>query len=66
MSDDQLAVLTRLLRLARRNLADEAPGSPAWEVTTKWLDDLEREIRELGRDLGALLSIALSERRLGV
>ena len=62
MSDEQLAILTRQLRIARRNLADDAPHSPAWAATTEWVDDLEQEIRELGTALGRVVSIALLER----
>jgi hypothetical protein len=62
MPDEQLAVLTRQLRIAHRNLADDAPHSPAWAATTEWVDDLKQEIRELGTALGLVVSIALLER----
>jgi hypothetical protein len=62
MPSDQLAILTSQLRTARRNLADDAPHSPAWAATTEWVDDLEREIRELGTALGIVVSMVLAER----
>jgi hypothetical protein len=62
MSDNQLAILTGRLRVARRNLAEDVPHSPAWAATTEWVDELEREIQELGSALGVIVSAALKER----
>jgi hypothetical protein len=63
MPHDQLAVLTRQLRVARRNLAEDAPHSPAWSATTEWVDELEAEIRELRAPLNIVTAVALMERR---
>ncbi len=63
MPHDQLAALTRQLRVARRNLAEDAPHSPAWSATVEWVDDLEAEIRELRTPPGSVTSVALLERR---
>jgi hypothetical protein len=52
MPEQQLAILTRLLRLARRNLADDVPYSPAWGADTMWVNQLQAEIRNLRTDLG--------------
>ena len=52
MPKQQLAILTSLQELARRNLADEVPYSPAWASTTMWLNLLQGEIRDLRTDLG--------------
>lgn len=65
MPDDQLAQLTRQLRRARRNLLSDAPSSPAWAASIEWVDDLEREIRDLGTSLGLIMSIAIAERMRG-
>ena len=62
MSDDQLAILTSRLRVARRNLAEDVPHSPAWAATTEWVDDLEREIHELGSALGVIVPAGQVER----
>ena len=61
MPNEQLAHLTRQLRRARRNLQSDAPYGPAWAATIEWVDDLEREIRDLGTDLGLLMSVAIAE-----
>ena len=52
MPNEQLANLTRLLQVARRNLADDAPHSPAWAATIEWVNALEQDIRDLGVSLG--------------
>ena len=52
MPTEQLAILTRLLQVARRNLAEDVPHSPAWAATIEWVNDLERDIRDLGASLG--------------
>lgn len=62
MHNEQLAHLTRQLRRARRNLQGDAPYGPAWAASIEWVGDLEREIRDLGTDLGLLMSVAIAER----
>lgn len=62
MSANQLVVLRGQLRVARRNLAEDAPHSPAWAATTEWVDELEREVHELADTLGVIVSAALPER----
>jgi hypothetical protein len=46
MSDD----LVRQLQRVRRVLAADVPGSPAWAATVEWRDELEAQIRSMGRD----------------
>ena len=60
MPKEQLVILTRLLRVARRNLADDAPHSPAWAATTEWVDALEGEIHDLAVELGLAAAIPLA------
>ena len=61
---DQAAQLARQLVRVRRNLESESPFGPAWAATSEWVDDLERQIRELGNDLGVPISAARSDRPL--
>jgi hypothetical protein len=62
MSKDQLVILSGQLRVARRNLAEDAPHSPAWAATTEWVNDLEREIHDVASALGVIVSATLLER----
>jgi hypothetical protein len=55
-------LLARQLIRVRRNLDLEAPHSPAWTATSEWVDDLERQIRDLGVDVELAVSVALEER----
>jgi hypothetical protein len=52
MSDD----LVRQLQRVRRLLAADVPGSPAWAATVEWCDELEAQIRSMGRDPDAASS----------
>ena len=54
MSNDEINHLARELVRVRRNLAAEAPFSPAWTATVEWCDDLESQVRSLGMDPDAL------------
>ena len=47
MKTEQIAVLARQLARVRRSLAAESPYGPAWAATSEWVDDLERQIRDL-------------------
>ena len=62
MSNDEINRLARELVRVRRNLAAEAPYSPAWTATVEWCDDLESQVRSLGMDPDALARSALSAR----
>lgn len=64
MSVNQLVVLRGQLRVARRNLAEDAPHSPAWAATTEWVDELEREINELASRYGVIVPAERLERVL--
>ena len=46
----EIPVLAHQLRRARRNLASDSPGSPAWTATAEWVDELEAEARAWGLD----------------
>jgi hypothetical protein len=55
-------LLARQLIRVRRSLELEAPHGPAWTATSEWVDDLERQIRDLGVEVDLAVSIALEER----
>jgi hypothetical protein len=56
MSDDLTTDLVRQLQRVRRLLAADVPGSPAWAATVEWCDELEAQIRSMGRDPDATSS----------
>jgi hypothetical protein len=55
-------LLARQLIRVRRNLELEAPHGPAWTATSEWVDDLERQIRDLGVEVELAIALALTER----
>jgi hypothetical protein len=57
METDKTALLAGELIIARQRLAGDAPYSPAWAATSAWVDDLERELRQLGLKLGTIVSL---------
>jgi hypothetical protein len=50
MSPVEVERLSRQLRRARRMLAAESPGGPAWAATSEWVLELEGEARAMGLD----------------
>lgn len=64
MTNEQLAHLTCQMRRARRNLEEDAPYDPAGIASRAWVDDLEREIRDLGIDIGLVVSGVNHDRAL--
>lgn len=54
MSDDVIIDLVRQLSRVRSVLASDMPGSPAWAATVEWRDELEAQIRSMGRDPDAV------------
>jgi hypothetical protein len=54
MSVDEISRLAWRLVRVRDVLAAEAPFSPAWAATVEWGDELEAQIRSMGRDPDAL------------
>lgn len=50
MSPVDLERVSRQLRRARRMLAAESPGGPAWAATWEWVLELEGEARAMGLD----------------
>ena len=54
MFNDEISRLARQLVRVRDALAAEAPFSPAWAATVEWCDELEAQIRSMGRDPDAL------------
>ena len=62
MSNNEINHLARELVRVRRNLAAEAPYSPAWTATVELCDDLESQVRSLGMDPDALARSTLPAR----
>ena len=54
MSADVITELVRQLLRVRSILAADVPGSPAWAATVEWRDELEAQIRSMGRDPDAV------------
>jgi hypothetical protein len=48
--DEAISDLVRQLLRVRGVLAADAPGSPAWAAAVEWSDELEAQIRSMGRD----------------
>jgi hypothetical protein len=48
--DEAISDLVRQLLRVRGMLATDTPGSPAWAATVEWRDELEAQIRSMGRD----------------
>ena len=62
MSTDLLTYFAGQLRRRGPELDADAPSRPPWVATIEWTADLEREIRDLGTNLGFAVSAALAER----
>jgi hypothetical protein len=61
MKTEQVAALARQLTRVRRSLQAESPYGPAWAATSEWVDDLERQMRDLGIDPdGPAIEMALA------